>query len=106
MNIKYPLEDVHTLSVEEVLNSFQTDAVHGISSTEADKRTKEFGLNIYQAQKQKSVWYIALQQFKSPIVYLLVFGGVVSLYFKDYIEAMKTTKFVNLLMDLSQKLKS
>ena len=29
-----------------------------------------------------------LLQFMSPIVYLLVFGALVSLYFKDYIEAI------------------
>lgn len=87
MEIKYPIEDPHTLSVEEVLQSFQTDADKGISRSEAEKRSKEFGLNIYQAQKRKSIWLILLLQFKSPIVYLLVFGASVSVYFQDYIEA-------------------
>ena len=87
MNIKYPIEDTHTLTIEEVLESFQTDAGKGISRVEAEKRSEEFGLNVYQAQKQKSIWLILLLQFKSPIVYLLVFGASVSLYFQDYIEA-------------------
>ena len=88
MKIKYPIEDPHTMSVEEVLQSFQSDVVAGISQSEAEKRTKEFGANIYQAQKQKSIWLILLLQFKSPIVYLLVFGASVSVYFQDYIEAI------------------
>ena len=87
MNIKYPIEDTHTLTIEEVLESFQTDADKGIIRVEAEKRSEEFGLNVYQAQKQKSIWLILLLQFKSPIVYLLVFGASVSLYFQDYIEA-------------------
>ena len=86
--MKYPIEDTHTLSVEEVLHSFETDSVTGISQPEAEKRNKEFGLNVYQAQKQKSIWLMLLMQFKSPIVYLLVFAVVVTLYFQNFIEAI------------------
>ena len=87
MKIKYPPDDPHTLSVAEILQSFQTNAETGISQSEAENRTKEFGANIYEAQKQKSVWLILLLQFKSPIVYLLVAAASVTLYFKNYIEA-------------------
>lgn len=86
--MKYPLEDAHSLSTDEILKIFQTDPDHGISTSEADKRAKEFGPNYYQRLKQRSVWLILLQQFKSPIVYLLVFGAGVSFYFKDFIEAV------------------
>jgi len=88
MKISYPINDPHTLSVEEVLHSFQTNVETGLSSAEATSRTKEFGANVYQAQKQKSVWLVLLEQFKSPIVYLLVVGILVSVYFKDYVEAI------------------
>ena len=88
MKISYPINDPHTLSVEEVLQSFQTSKETGLSSSEANNRTKEFGENVYQTQKQKSIWLVLLEQFKSPIVYLLVVGILVSIYFKDYIEAI------------------
>jgi P-type Ca2+ transporter type 2C len=88
MNIKYPIEDIYTFSAEDVLHSFQTNATQGITQAEAEKRSKEFGLNSYQAQKQKSIWLMLAQQFMSPIVYLLVAGAAVSLYFKDVIEAV------------------
>ena len=38
MNIKYPIEDTHTLSIGEVLQSLQTDVDKGISKSEAEKR--------------------------------------------------------------------
>ncbi|MEO5980486.1 MAG: cation-translocating P-type ATPase [Chryseolinea sp.] len=88
MNIKYPLENIYTLSIAEIVKSFQTDAGNGITTSEAIKRTKAFGGNIYQMQKQKSIWRILVQQFVSPIVYLLVFGASVSFYFKDYLEGI------------------
>ena len=72
MKINYPQQDVHTLSVEEIVQSFETHAEKGITASEAENRTKQFGANTYEAQKQKSIWMILLMQFKSPIVYLLV----------------------------------
>ena len=88
MKIKYPIKNPHTLSIEEILHLFQTQVVVGISKTEAEKRSKEFGLNVYQTQKQKPIWLMLIQQFNSPIVYLLVFGMAVSVYFQDYIEGV------------------
>jgi len=88
MSIQYPISDVHALSTDEILNSFETNAATGITSEEARQRSTKFGLNIYQAQKQKSIWMILLDQFKNPIVYLLMFGVAVSFYFKDTIEAI------------------
>jgi P-type Ca2+ transporter type 2C len=88
MEIKYPIENPHTLSVNDVLEVLQTDSVAGISQMEAENRTKKFGLNVYQAQKPKPIWLMILQQFNSPIVYLLLVGTGVSVYFQDYIEAI------------------
>ncbi|WP_426095289.1 cation-translocating P-type ATPase [Flavobacterium sp. DSR2-3-3] len=88
MKIKYPQSYPHSFSVEEVVIAFQTDSESGLSQPEAEKRTREFGPNIYQAQKQKSIWLMMLLQFKSPIVYLLFFAVAVTFYFQNVIEAI------------------
>lgn len=88
MKLTYPIEDPHTFSVESIIEALQTDASTGLSSAEAANRTKEFGPNVYQAQKQKSLWMMLFQQFVSPIVYLLIGGAAVSFYFQDYLEAV------------------
>ena len=88
MKIQYPLKNPHVLSIEETLKSFQTNVNQGLSVHEANHRNKTFGLNVYEAQPQKSVWLILLEQFKSPIVYLLFFAIAVSVYFEHYIEAV------------------
>lgn len=87
MKIKYPIENPHSVSVEEILQIFQTDANQGLAVSAANLHNKQFGLNIYETQAQKSVWRILLEQFQSPIVYLLAFGALVSLYFQNYIES-------------------
>jgi len=88
MKIKYPPLNPHAFSLEEILFAFQTDSKAGLSQTEAKKRTVEFGPNIYQSRKQKSIWLMMLLQFKSPIVYLLFFAVAVTLYFQNIIEAI------------------
>ena len=87
MQLKHSAKDTYTLSIDEVLAIFQINIETGLSKVEAEKRSKEYGLNVYISQKPKNPWLILLEQFKSPIVYLLIFGAVVSLFFKDYIEA-------------------
>ncbi|MFN3489226.1 MAG: cation-translocating P-type ATPase, partial [Emticicia sp.] len=87
MKNKHSNHDIHTFTIEEVLRDFDTNSETGLSKTEASARIKKHGLNVYISQKPKKTWLILLDQFKSPIVFLLIFGAVVSLFFKDYIEA-------------------
>jgi len=86
--MNYPFTDPHTLSVEEVLQAFETDAKAGLSKSEAGQRTSRFGQNIFKPQKQKSIWMLLLLQFKSPIVYLLLFAVAVTFYFQNYLESL------------------
>ncbi len=108
MNVKYPLENVHTLSVEEVVTVLETNAQNGISSEEAKIRAIKFGANMYALQKQKSVWLMLLLQFKSPIVYLLLFAVAVTIYFQNYIEAIAigVVIFVNALIGFFMELQA
>jgi P-type Ca2+ transporter type 2C len=88
MKIQYPIKYPHNLSIDDTLKSFQTNINQGLNANEANNRNKTFGLNIYESQPSKSVWLILLEQFKSPIMYLLALGALVSLYFQNYIEAI------------------
>jgi Ca2+-transporting ATPase len=108
MKIIYPHTDVHTLSVEETEDVFQTNIETGLTNAEAAKRSKQFGLNVYQIQKQKSIWMMVFQQFKSPIVYLLLAGTAVSVYFQDYIEAIAIAVviFINALIGFLMELQA
>ncbi len=108
MNIKYPIDSVHALSVDETITALETNMQNGIGATEAESRTAKFGANIYAAQKQKSVWLILILQFKSPIVYLLLFAVAVTVYFQNYIEAIAigVVIFVNALIGFFMELQA
>jgi Ca2+-transporting ATPase len=86
--MKRLLDRPFSLPVADVIRLAQTDRDNGISEQEATKRGKIYGPNTYKPQKQKSPWRILLAQFRSPIVYLLVVGAAVSLYFKDLLETI------------------
>lgn len=87
MAIKYPFNTPYALTADEVIKLTETDKKAGLSLSEAKKRIQTWGLNSYKAQQQKSVWVILLQQFKSPIVFLLAVGVIVSIFFKDFLDA-------------------
>jgi P-type Ca2+ transporter type 2C len=108
MKITYPVDKPYILSVAEVSTTLQANTDTGLSSSEAENRTKEFGLNSYQLQKQKSIGKMILQQFQSPIVYLLIVGAGVSLYFQDYIEsiAIMGVVFINALIGFFMELQA
>lgn len=78
---------IHTFTLEEILRDFDTNPETGLTKNVASARLKKYGLNVYTSQKPKNTLLILLEQFKSPIVYLLIFGAVVSLFFKDFLEA-------------------
>jgi len=69
---------VHTLQVEEVLDLLQTSHV-GLNNPEVIKRQREFGKNILKEQKV-SKFSIFLEQFKSPLIVILLFASVISLF--------------------------
>ena len=100
MHIKYPINNPHTLSVDEILLAFDVDKHQGLTTSKASHRNIQFGLNRFVLKPPKSFWLVLLKQFQSPIVYLLAFAAFISLYFHSYIEAVAISivLFINALI--------
>lgn len=77
----------HAIELEAVLTALKSDAANGLSSTEAQKRLMD-GANKIEAKKDKNIWLIFLSQFKSPIVWLLVFAAGLSFYFGELLDGI------------------
>lgn len=88
MQIKYPIENCHSISIDDISDYLQTNLINGLTKYEAHNRNINYGLNIYEVQKEKSIWIILLRQFNSLIVYSLTLIIIVSAYFQNYIEAL------------------
>jgi Ca2+-transporting ATPase len=108
MGIEYPITDSHTYAVKEIINKLKSNAEIGLTQKEAELRNKEFGLNIFKTQNQKSIFYMFLLQFKNPIVYLLFLATLVTLYFQNYIESISILAviFINAIIGFFMELQA
>lgn len=77
----------HALSEEEVLRRLAT-SLDGLSSEEAELRQQRFGRNILPVHPPPTLLEIILHQFKSPLIYVLLAAGVVSILLEDVKDAV------------------
>jgi calcium-translocating P-type ATPase len=73
----------HTKNIDDTLSILETDP-SGLSSDEARKRQKKYGLNILPSKPDKTVFAYFLEQFKSPIIYVLLIAAMMALIIREY----------------------
>ncbi|GAB2794838.1 HAD-IC family P-type ATPase [Rhabdobacter roseus] len=78
-------QDWHAAEVDEVLKL--TDAQRGLTDDEVRQRQEELGKNVLPTGKQVSLAAILWHQFKSPLIYVLVVAGVISLLVGEHLDA-------------------
>lgn len=60
----------------------------GLTSQEAAQRLKEHGPNELLEKSVHSSWQIFLDQFASPLIYMLLFAGLVTLFLKEFTDSI------------------
>jgi len=78
----------HTLSVNEVIKEFGSDPHSGLLEEEIKKRQQKFGFNKLLEEKPLSKLKIFIEQFKSPLIYILVIAGITTLVLRDFTDAI------------------
>src|SRR3990167_5895126 len=76
------------LSVQKVVEILDANARNGLSESEAKRRIKVFGPNIIEKPRLFSGFFILLNQFKSPLILILLFAGIVTLFIAHYRDAL------------------
>lgn len=77
----------HSKTAEQTLEVLDADR-GGLSSKQVLERQKKFGKNILPEKKAKSIWIVILHQLKSPLIYILMAAGVVSIVVGDIKDAV------------------
>jgi len=77
----------HSLSLETIFKKIGSSK-NGLSESEAKKRLKRFGLNRLPEEKKLAGFKIFLEQFKSPLIYILVIAGLVTLILQDWTDSV------------------
>lgn len=75
----------HSSSINEVISQLDT-SFQGLSSSEADRRLGVFGLNVIAKTRQVSVMAKFIQQFRSPLIYILLVASVISFALGEIID--------------------
>lgn len=74
-------------SIEEIFKELKT-SIEGLTSEEASKRLKEYGKNELPKKKKDSVLKIFLNEFKDPIIILLLFAIIASFIVGEVVDAV------------------
>jgi len=77
----------HTKTIDEALLTLQSDT-SGLNTDEVKKRQETYGLNVLPSKPDMSLFEHFLQQFKSPIIYILLLASLMALVIKEYTDAM------------------
>ncbi len=75
------------LPVSETLDILETSQ-EGLSEEEAAKRLKTFGKNAIPEKTRAAKLKIFLDQFKSPLIFLLLIAGAITIVVRDYNDAI------------------
>lgn len=76
----------HNLKLSDVYKELGSSA-HGLTPKEVQLRHKKFGPNELPRSKPLSSWIIFLNQIRSPLAYVLIFAGVVSIFLSHFTDA-------------------
>ncbi len=77
----------HNLSVESVFQQVKTNK-NGLSEKEAKHRLEKFGFNKLPEGKRLKGIRVFLNQFRSPLIYILVIAGFVTLILRHFTDSI------------------
>jgi len=74
-------------SSEQLLTALHSSD-KGLQQSDAEKRLDQYGPNTIRAQQQATAFRLLLNQFKSPLVLILIFAAVVSGFVGEWTDAI------------------
>jgi len=77
----------HALNKEEVFEILKINA-EGLTNKEVQERKKIYGPNKLIEVKKSSIVKLFFKQFKSPLIYILLIGGIITLILKDFTDSI------------------
>ena len=75
MNFTKSFAQSFAQSFERVLQALATDVVNGLAESEARSRLQKNGPNLLPEPKRRPLLSIFIQQFLSPLIYLLLLAA-------------------------------
>ncbi|MBL7054041.1 HAD-IC family P-type ATPase [Patescibacteria group bacterium] len=97
----------HNLSIENIFQKLGTNE-NGINNEQAKERLKKYKENILPKEKKFSIIKIIIEQFKSPLVYILLIASIISFLLKEFIDMwiILSAVFINAIIGFFQEYKA
>ena len=97
----------HSFSIEKTLRELKSRPT-GLTEKEVKERARKFGLNKLTEEKPFSRINLFLKQFKSPLIYILLIAGIITLILNDYTDTMVIfgAVFLNIIVGYFQESKA
>ena len=87
--------------VTEVENILKTDKELGLTRSQAEERYATFGFNELVAKEDEPVWKKYLEQFKNPLIILLLCSSMVSLFMQQFDDAASIIMAITIVVAVS-----
>ena len=81
------MKEFWTYESKDMLKKLNTDE-NGLSGREAEKRIDKYGQNILEERRSSSNLEMFINQFKNPIIIILIFAAFLSIFLKDYTDGI------------------
>ena len=78
----------HALPALDAVSQLKSNAEKGLSQSEVASRRERYGRNTFSTVKRKSVLSRVVAQFKSPLIFILLFAGLATVFLGDYVDAV------------------
>ena len=76
----------HQLDAQAALRLLEVDPAVGLSTAEAERRLQRFGRNRIRSAPGQSALRRFLSQFRQPLVYILLFAGMVTFLLREWVD--------------------
>ncbi|KAL3121059.1 hypothetical protein niasHT_005319 [Heterodera trifolii] len=82
------IQEASSRGAEECVSRLRTDPTNGLSSAEASRRLGFSGFNEFELNEKVSLFGKYLEQFKNPLICLLLASAIVSVLVKQFDDAL------------------
>ncbi|MEL6763573.1 MAG: HAD-IC family P-type ATPase, partial [Cyanobacteria bacterium J06607_6] len=98
----------HHLPASDVLSQLKTDTTDGLSLSAVIQRQGQFGDNTLTKIERKSLLKIWLEQFQSPLIYVLVIAAIITFLLQEWVDAsvISIVVILNALIGFGQEAKA
>ncbi|HMP67489.1 MAG TPA: cation-translocating P-type ATPase [Candidatus Paceibacterota bacterium] len=78
----------YRIDQNKILSNFNVAIDRGLTESRVIDNRKKFGENILSEEEVRTIWDIFVDQFKSPLIYVLMFALIIVLFLGDVLESV------------------